>query len=72
MKALFEEEEKQLIIGREGDKLTIEAIDESGIIIDFSFPLSEANKVQGFIEKMNMEIEGEQEESKSFWKRKIM
>lgn len=72
MKALFEEQEKQLIIGREGDKLTIQSVDELGAVTDFSFPLAEANKLQGFIEKMNGEIEDEQEGAKSFWKRQLM
>lgn len=72
MKALFEEDKKELIIGREGNKLTLklvvysEGMSESRKT-EISFSYEESLKIESFIGKMNNEIEENQTTSKSFW-----
>lgn len=68
MKGLFENDDTNLIIGREGEKLTVELTD-SVIKLKIKIKSDQLIDLEQFVHKMILEIENEQWKKIPFWKR---
>lgn len=69
MKALFENGEKSVAIGRFGNEIVIQSYDEDGKESIVYLSAEEAAKLKSWIDVLIKEIEDEKLENIPFWKR---